>query len=90
MESTGIIWRDTARPLRFFIFDARVLGGMVIWALHMSMFTFYLALGSMCIFSALEFFGVTPVCAIRYVKNFWAGEMRLAHNRFDIRRRCQW
>lgn len=90
MQPTGIIWRDTARPLRFLIFDARVLSGMVIWALHMSMFTFYLALGCMCLFSALEFFGVTPGCAIRSVKNFWAGEMRWAHNHFDIRRRARW
>lgn len=90
MQPTGIMWRDTARPLRFFIFDARALGGMTVWALHMSMLTFYLALGCVGIFSVLEFCGVTPVCAMRHVKNFWAGNMRLARNQYDIKRRARW
>lgn len=88
--TSGIMWRDTARPLRFFIFDARVLMGLVIWALHMSMWTFYLALACMVSFSVLEFFGMSPVAALRAAKNFWTGDLRLSRNHYDIRRRVRW
>lgn len=90
METSGIMWRDTARPLRFFLFDARMLTGLAIWALHMCMETFYLALAVMALFSVLEFFGMSTVAAVRTAKNFWTGEIRLARNHYDIRRRSRW
>lgn len=83
-------WRDTARPLRFFIFDARVLIGFLVWALHACMETFYIALGLTVLFSILEFFGLRPVPALRIIKNFWASDIRPSLNYFDIRRRARW
>ena len=88
--ATGIMWRDTARPIRFFIFDGRVLTGLAIWAVHMSMWTFYLAIAVMVLFSILEFFGMSPMAALRSARHFWTGEYRLAHNNYDIRRRARW
>jgi len=90
MRETGIAWRDTARPLRFFLFDAKVLAGLLIWALHISMETFVVAILVMCLFGILEFFGLRPVAAMRIAKNFWADRFRSAKPRSYGWRRAQW
>lgn len=90
MRETGIAWRDTARSLRFFVFDARVLCGLIVWALHVCMETFVAALVIMCIFGILEFFGLRLVAAMRELKNFWADKYRTARPRSYGWRRALW
>ena len=51
---TGIHWRDTAKPLRFFILDARVLAPFLIWACHMCVESFICALLGIVFFIGLE------------------------------------
>ncbi|MBR3663797.1 MAG: IcmT/TraK family protein [Desulfovibrio sp.] len=82
------LWRDTARPLRFFFWDARVLAFMLIWAAHMRLWTFVLAFVGMCFFALIEFLGITPMAALRYAKNFWAGKARPLCSSYAARRRC--
>ena len=80
-------WRDTARPLRFFIFDARVLWALLIWAGQMRLETFVLALLGMSFFAVIELFGLTPMAALRYAKNALAGPARPLISPYDARRR---
>ena len=87
---TGINWRDTARPVRFFFLDARVLCGMLVWAFHMCMETFVLAICSIVIFAIIEFFGLTPGAALRTIKTWILGSERLTENYYFQRRRAQW
>ncbi|MCR5813554.1 MAG: IcmT/TraK family protein [Desulfovibrio sp.] len=81
-------WRDTARPLRFFGFDARVLLALLLWAGHMRLETFVLAVLGMTFFALIEFFGIRPMAALRYLKNFWLGPKRPLLSPYDARRRC--
>ena len=70
MYSTGILWRNTARPVNFFVLDARAAACFVIWVLHMCRETFYLSMASLVIFCVIERYGVTPNAAWRYLRMF--------------------
>lgn len=90
MNSTKILWRDTARPIKFFVFDARVLVGFGIWALHMSSFTFYLSFAGVFFFYLLEHFGITPPAAIRFAVLYFFGSDRMHISLYMMRRRARW
>ncbi|MBQ7739220.1 MAG: IcmT/TraK family protein [Desulfovibrionaceae bacterium] len=89
-DCSGINWRDTARPVRFFFLDARVLWGLLLWAFYMCWETFFMALAAILIFGSIEFFGLTPVAALRSLKIWLFGGERLVENYYFQRRRAQW
>ena len=90
MDSTlfsKINWRDTARPLRFFIFDARVLVLLLIWACHMRIESFCVAVFGVIFFGIMELMGLTFSAAFFGVKRFLLGEKRrVVWPYFDLRR----
>ena len=90
MRSTGILWRDTARPVRFFILDARALICLGIWALYMCMPTFYLSIFSMVLFLVFERFGVTPAAAWRFMRHAPFSKHRERHSLYLQRRNSRW
>ena len=53
------MWRETGSPLRFMGCDARILFPMVVWALHMAWWTFYVAVAGILAFAIAERFGLT-------------------------------
>ncbi len=83
----GIHWRDTALPLRFFFFDARVLAALLVFAVHMSLVTFCIAVLGMLFFAALEFFGVTIEAFFRLVRTWPCGSARPVSFGYENRRR---
>lgn len=85
-----IIWRDTARPVRFFFLDGRVVIGMAFWLLHMSWFTFYISLASVIFFFIVERLGVTPPAALRFLKTYILGRRRRHMSLFILRGRARW
>ena len=90
MRTTGALWRDTARPVRFLALDARVLTGLAAWMLHMCWGTFWLSVGIMVVFAILERFGVTPPAAWRYARMGLFGPRRDAGGGYAVRRRMRW
>lgn len=69
-------WRNNARPARFWIFDARAGIGLLVFALHWSLFTLKIALVSFAVFGLLERFGFTVAVAGRWVRARIAGPVR--------------
>lgn len=90
MRTTGVLWRDTARPVRFLFFDARVLAGLGAWLVYMSWFTFWLSVALMVVFGILERFGVTPPAAWRYLLGSLFSPLRTGGGDYAVRRRTRW
>ncbi len=71
-------WRDSARPIRFFIFDGSAAFPMVLFLMYMRLWTFILAFGTMLFFAVLKHFGFTPIVFFRWVRGVLAGPRKLA------------
>lgn len=67
-------WRDTARPARFFLVDARAAFPLVIWLLHLRWWTFWLAISGMFIFTLIERWGFSVPVFLRVARNAFAGK----------------
>jgi intracellular multiplication protein IcmT len=52
-------WRDSARNVRFFIWDGKTAFPMLLMLLHISMWTFLTAIGTTCFFTVLRHYGYT-------------------------------
>ena len=71
-------WRDTARTVRFFIFDAKAGIPFFLFLAHISYWTFGIAILSFVIFGVLERFGFSLMVALRLLRSFLAGPVRYA------------
>ena len=71
-------WRDTARPPRFFIFDARAAFPLVLFLLHIKLWTFFFALATMFFFYCLEYYGFTVIVFLRWLRSQLAGSRKMA------------
>jgi intracellular multiplication protein IcmT len=72
------LWRESGRTVRFFIFDGRSAAALVIWFAHWSWWTFYIAVGTLVFFAALERFNYTLPVARRKAMVLMLGKMRRA------------
>jgi intracellular multiplication protein IcmT len=72
-------WRDSARPARFFFVDARAAFPLLLFVLHMRLWTFLVAIVTMVFFALLEKYGFTVVVFGRWLRNFMAGPTKSAH-----------
>ena len=86
---SGINWRDTGRPIRFFFLDARALFGLLIWAGHMTWETFVVAIISVLLFIFFEFLGLTPIVALRTLKTHMISRNRSLENIYTQNWRAQ-
>ena len=59
------MWRNTMLPVRVYVVDARVLIPLMVVLVHIRLWTFYVALGGMAVFTALEWLGLTFPAAVR-------------------------
>lgn len=66
-------WRDSARVPRFFVVDARAAFPLVLFILHISLWTFIVAAVCMTFFSMIERFGFTVKIFFRWFTAFLAG-----------------
>lgn len=67
------MWCDTARLPKIGPIDARVMLFMMTWALHMSWFTFKLAIFGVAAFSLLAWFGVSIGSAVGWINQSISG-----------------
>jgi len=71
-------WRDSARPVKFFIWDGRAAFPVIIFFMHMSLWTFITAIVLIFFFSILNRFGFTPVVFFRWLRSMIAGPQKIA------------
>ncbi len=90
MQTTGALWRDTARPVRFMLLDARAAIGFGAWLCHMCWETFWLSIVFMVIFIIFDRYGVTPPAAWRLFRQGFFSERRTAQGGYIGRRTARW
>ena len=71
-------WRDSARRVRFFIWDCQAAFPFLIWMLHMRLWTFIFALISAAFFVLLARFGFTTTVFLRLFRQFLAGGRKVS------------
>ena len=84
------MWRNTALRPRFFFMDANALGPFFVWALHMSWWTFYVAVVGCGFFFLMMRYDITPVTFFRILRCKLVGPYRPVTDRTNFRRRSQW
>ena len=71
-------WRDSARPAKFFIFDAKAAFPLLLFLLHIQMWTFIVAVMAMFFFTVLNHFGYSTIVFLRAIRSFFAGKRKAA------------
>lgn len=71
-------WRDSARPSRFFIFDAKAAFPMLLFLLHIRLWTFIVAIIAMLFFTILNRYGFSVEVFLRWFRSFLAGRRKTA------------
>lgn len=71
-------WRDSARNARFFMVDARAAFTLLLFLLHIRVWTFVLAAATMIFFTILEHYGFTLTAFGRWLRSFLAGPHKSA------------
>ncbi len=71
-------WRDSARNPRFFLIDARAAFPLLLFLLHIRIWTAVVALLAMTFFGLLERYGFSPVVFLRWLRNVLAGPHKVA------------
>ncbi|MBB72287.1 MAG: phosphoesterase [Legionellales bacterium] len=71
-------WRDSARVARLFIMDARAAFPLLLFLVHIRLWSFALALIATLAFAALEYFGFTVVIYGRMIRTYLAGKRKFA------------
>jgi len=78
-----IYWRDSQRPPRFFMFDARAVFPVVIFLFHARLWTFSLAIIIMILFWILERKGLNFTTALRSFRSFLVGSNRPRRSKLE-------
>lgn len=71
-------WRNTMKPVRFFFLDARVAAFLMLFILHMRLWTFLLFVGVSLFFFMLERKGLIFSAALRTFRTWILGKRRPA------------
>lgn len=74
--SPGAHWRDSARHTRFFMVDARAAFPLLLFLLHIRLWSFVLAIVAVLFFATLERFGFTVDVFLRWLRSTIAGPRR--------------
>ncbi len=72
-------WRDSARATRFFLIDARAAFPLLLFLLHIRLWSFMLALVATIFFAALERYGFTLNVFLRWLRAFFAGPRKISY-----------
>ena len=79
-------WRNTQKPARFFMLDARAFAAILLFLVHARLWTFVLALVVMALLWLLERRGLTFEASLRALRCWILGEKRPANHRRAARR----
>jgi intracellular multiplication protein IcmT len=71
-------WRDSARSVKFFIWDGKTAFPLVILLMHVSWWTLGVALIGVTFFTVLNYFGYRSDVFRRMVRNVIAGPRKAA------------
>lgn len=71
-------WRDSARPVKFFIWDGRAVFPVLIFILHIAWWTLILTVVLIVFFSILNKFGFTPMVFFRWLRSTIAGPRKFS------------
>lgn len=71
-------WRNTARPARFFAIDARACLVVLLFLVHVRLWTFILMIVVLAALGVLERYGMTLPVALRRLRLFFIGNYRPA------------
>lgn len=71
-------WRDSARPAKFFIIDAKAAFPVFLFLLHIKLWTFIIAVLATLFFTMLNRFGYSVEVFLRYGRSFIAGRRKMA------------
>lgn len=74
----GAHWRDSARNVRFFIWDGKTAFPMLLFLLHIKLWTFATALAVTLFFTVLRHYGYTMEVFFRYLRNLASGPRKAA------------
>ncbi len=74
-------WRNTQKPARFFMLDARSFTTMFLFMVHMKLWTFILVSVTMLSFWVFERRGLTFEAALRAIRVWFLGKKRPALRR---------
>jgi len=72
------MWRESGRSVRFIIFDGRSSAALLIYIVHWSWITFYIAASVLAFFAIIERFNYTLPVARRKAMVLLLGKMRRA------------
>jgi intracellular multiplication protein IcmT len=72
------MWRDTARSVRLGPIDWRAVGPLLLFFLHIRLWTLYVAIAAVAVFAVLERYGFTVPVAIRFARITIAGRTKRA------------
>lgn len=71
-------WRDSARSIRFFIWDGQAAFPMVLFLVHMRIWTLVVAVLTMMFFTVLNRYGFTPIVFLRWLRSLAAGKRKIS------------
>lgn len=71
-------WRDSARNVRFWIIDSRACFPLLLFLLHIRLWTFVVALVATVFFAMLERYGFTLIKFGRFFRSYLAGPRKIA------------
>lgn len=77
-------WRDSARPIRFFIWDGKLVFPFVLPLMYpRSMWTWIIAAVAIVFFSILNRYGFSPIVFLRWLRSTIAGSRKLVDPPWD-------
>ncbi len=71
-------WRDSARPVRFFIWDGKTAFPLVLFIMHWAWWTLGIAVGGMIFFTILNRYGFSVEVFGRILRGFIGGTRKTA------------
>jgi len=71
-------WRDSARPIKFFIWDAVSVFPFALFIMHMRWWTFFVSFGVMVFFTILNRFGFSLQVFTRWLRTSIAGRRKFS------------
>lgn len=71
-------WRDSARSPKFFVFDAKAAFPLLLFLLHIRLWTFIVAVVAWMFFSILNYYGFSIGVFLRWLRSTLAGKRKIA------------
>ncbi|HLD17002.1 MAG TPA: IcmT/TraK family protein [Coxiellaceae bacterium] len=72
-------WRDSARPVRFFIWDVKAAFPLLLLLVHVKVWTVIVALGATFFFSLLNRYGFSVEVFLRWLRTTIGGNRKMAN-----------